>query len=179
MKGAGLLSEIRIGSAAVGLLLLCGCGAAAGPVSSPTLAPATPTVTPTPTAVPTPNLAATAAAAYLAAATKGNAADDALNKAYPATFKSIAQAKRYWTAYLAIERTFLSTIFAIAYPSSMKADVDAQIAAETKVVEDGTELVANPSDNAAYAAYNSDAKAEAATANIIRHDLGLPQVPLT
>jgi hypothetical protein len=177
VKVTGLLSEIRSRGALLGVLLLCGCGAGAS--SSPSLAPATPTATPTPTPVPTPNLAVIAAAAYLAAATTGNAADGAINKAYPATFTSAAQAKRYWTQWLAVERTFLSTIFAIAYPSSMKSDVDAQIAAETKLVEDESELVSAPNDNAVYAAYSSDAKVEAATANIIRHDLGLPQAPLT
>lgn len=61
----------------------------------------------------------------------------------------------------------------------MKADVDAQIAAETKVVADETQLAANPDDTGAYAAFQADVAAEAGTANIVRHDLGLPQVPLT
>jgi hypothetical protein len=175
VKFAGLPRGVLL----LSVLLLCGCGATSSPSSSRALATPAASVTPSPTPAPTPNLAVTAAAAYLAAATTGNAADTALNKAYPATFKSVAQAKRYWSQYLAIEQTFLSKIFAIAYPPFMKADVDAQIAAETKLVGDESELVSNPADTAAYAAYSSDIKAEAGTANVIRHDLGLPQVPLT
>ena len=117
--------------AAIGV---AGCGASP---SAATINPtAVPTATPTATPTPTPNLTVTAAAAYLAAATKANAADAAIYKKYPKTFTSIAQAKRYWTAAEAVDRTFLTTIFAIAYPSFMKADVDAQIAAETKLVAD-------------------------------------------
>jgi hypothetical protein len=105
---------------------------------------------------------------------------DALNKAYPGTtFTSIAQAKRYWSRAVTLERTFLTAIFAITYPSFMKADVDAQIAAETKLVEDDTELAANPTDSAAQATATTDGSAEAGTANVVRHDLSLPQVPLT
>lgn len=165
----------------VTVLLLAGCGAAAGGITSPTVGAATPiaTATPTATPAPTPNLTTTAAAAYLAAATAGNAAGDAINKAYPKTFTSLAQAKHYWSQYEAVDRAFLSTIFAIAYPPFMKADVDAQIAVETKVVEDDSELAVSPNDNAAYAADNTDSTAASAAANIVRHDLGLPQVPLT
>jgi hypothetical protein len=75
-----------------------------------------------------------------------------------------------------IEQTFLTSIFAIAYPPSMKTDVDAQITAETKLVSDEGALQGNPIDATAHAAYETDVTAETATANIVRHDLGLPQV---
>jgi len=169
---------------AVAMIGIAGCGAAASPAST-----ATPTVAattaPAATPAPTPNLTATAAAAYLAAAFAADAGDAAINTrtcgcaTYPKTFTSIAQAKDYWSQFEAVEHTFLTTIFAIAYPAFMKTDVDAQIAAETKVVADEAELASDPTDTAAHAALNTDSTTEAGTANIVRHDLGLPQVPLT
>jgi hypothetical protein len=158
--------------AAIGI---AGCGA-----TNPS-APPTPVATASPSATPaaTPNLTSTAAAAYLAAATTANAAQNAIYKAYPKTFTSLAQAKHYWSQIEAVERTFLTTIFAISYPSFMKADVDAQIADETKVVADYAQLAANPNDSVAYAANQSDNTTATGAANIVRHDLGLPQVPLT
>ena len=168
---------IALGAAGA-LLLLAGCGAAPAATTPAPVATATPTAVPT--ATPTPDLTPAAAAAYLAAATTGNAGFTALYKAYPgSTFASTAQAKRYWSRAETLDRTFLTTIFAISYPASMKADVDAQIAAQTKVVADETALAADPTDNAASAADGTDSTAEAGTANIVRHDLGLPQIPLT
>ncbi len=159
------------------LVVLAGCGAA-GTAAAPVTAPVTATATAAPTSTPTPDLTPTAAAAYLAAATTANAANDALYKTCK-TFTSLAQAKSCWSRYEALDRAFLTTIFAIAYPPTMKVDVDAQIAAETKVVADETALAANPNDNASYAAQATDSTAETATANIVRHDLGLPQVPIS
>jgi hypothetical protein len=164
------------GLAAVGLLSV-GCGSSSPSATTTTPAPV---ATATPTATPTPDYRVTAAAAYLAAADTVNAGFDALNKAYPGTtFTSIAQAKRYWSHAEALDRTFLTAIFAITYPPFMKADVDAQIAAQTKVVADDAELAAAPTDKAAQAADTTDSTAEAGTANVVRHDLSLPQVPLT
>jgi hypothetical protein len=179
VKLAGLLSQVRSGSALIGCLLVCACGAAASASPSPTLALTTPTATATPTPSPTPNLTATAAYAYLAAATTANAADAAINKAYPTNFTSLAQARRYWAQEEAVDRTFLTKIFGIAYPAFMKADVDAQISAETKLVADETSLASTPNDTVAGTAARADGTTEAAAANIVRHDLGLPQVPLS
>ncbi|MGA8634632.1 MAG: hypothetical protein WB805_07230 [Candidatus Dormiibacterota bacterium] len=166
--------------AAVGLLSV-GCGSSSPPATTTTPAPVV-TATPTdvPTATPTPDYRVTAAAAYLAAADTVNSGFDALNKAYPGTtFTSISQAKRYWSQAETLDRAFLTATFAITYPPFMKADVDAQIAAQTKVVADDTELAADPTDKAAQAADTTDSAAEAGTANVVRHDLSLPQGPLT
>ena len=167
------------GFAAVGVLSV-GCGRSSPSATTPTPAPvATATPTAVPTATPTPDYRVTAAAAYLAAADTVYSGFDALNKAYPGTtFTSIAQAKRYWSQAATLDRTFLTTIFAITYPAAMKADVDAEIAAQTKVVAEDTELAADPTDKAAQAAVTTDITAEARAANVVRHDLSLPQVPL-
>ena len=162
--------------AAATLVVLAGCGAA-GTAAAPVTAPVTPTATAAPTSTPTPDLTPTAAAAYLAAATTINAAEAALNKACK-NVTALAGVKSCWSRYEATNRAFLTTIFAIAYPPFMKADVDAQIAAETKTVADEAALAANPNDNASYAAQSTDSTAESATANVVRHDLGLPQVPV-
>jgi hypothetical protein len=173
-----------IGTAIGSIVLLAGCGAAAT-TSAPATAAPTAAATAAPTATPTPDLTPAAAAAYLAAATTGNAAGDALDKAYPgATFKSNAQAKSYWTQAEKIDRAFLTTIFAIAYPPSMKSDVDAQIAAQTKCVSDEATMVYDSTGpdaqyNSDLNVLNADTTTEAGTANVVRHDLGLPQVPLT
>ena len=135
--------QLALISIAMVSAVLAGCGAAAT-TSAP--ATATPTATPTvaPTATPTPNLTPAAAAAYLAAATTANAADAALSKAYPEKSLTDAQAKSMWTRAETINRTFLTAIFAIAYPPSMKSDVDAQIAAQTKCVSDEAAMVSTP-----------------------------------
>jgi hypothetical protein len=157
-----------LAGAGCAIIGLAGCGAAA-----PTGAPAAPTRTVTP--IPTPDLTSTAAAAYLAAANTANAAGNAAYKTCKAA-TSLAQAKSCWSQTEAVDRAFLTTIFGIAYPPSMKVDVDAQIAAETKVVSDEAAMAANPNDNATYAAFNTEGTVETAAANIVRHDLGLPQV---
>jgi hypothetical protein len=157
-------------AALAALVVLVGCGAASN-ASAPTIAPAAPSAS----ATPTPDLTSTASAAYLAAAKTFNAANGAVYTTCK-TFTSLAQAKSCWSRSEAVDRAFLTTIFAIAYPPSMKVDVDAQITALTKVVADETVMAANPNDNATYAAQGTDATAETATANIVRHDLGLPQV---
>jgi hypothetical protein len=104
-----------------------------------------------------------------------NTASDAIYKTCK-TVTSLAQAKTCWSRSEAVERAFLTAIFAIAYPPSMKADVDAKIAGETKTVSDEATLAANPNDSAAFSADRADGSAETAAANIVRHDLGLPQV---
>jgi hypothetical protein len=154
---------------------IAGCGATTSPATTVPTAAATATPAATPT--PTPNLTPTAAAAYLAAATTGNSATHIINKTCT-TITSRAQGARCWSRYEAVERAFLTTIFAIQYPVFMKIDVDAQIAAETKVINDYVALAANPYDSVAYASAHTDSGAMTGAANIVRHDLGLPQVPL-
>ena len=75
---------------------------------------------------------------------------------------------------------FLAGLYAIVFPVEMKADVNALIAAETKVAaaEHALAQSSNPSyDQADYTAVHSND--EVAAAGIVRHDLGLPPVPLT
>jgi hypothetical protein len=169
-------STIALILGAAGALFLVGCGAAPAATTPAPVATATPTAVPT--ATPTPDLTPAAAAAYLAAATTVNAGFTALNKAYPASM-SLAQAKRYWSQAEKLDRTALTTIFAIAYPASMETDVNAMIAAQTKVVADDSALAADPNDKAAYAANTTDTTAASAASNVVRRDLGLPQIPLT
>jgi hypothetical protein len=175
-------SGVPLAILGISALSLAGCGGIPPPAAT-AVPTAVATAAPTPT--PTPNLIPAAAAAYLAAATTANAADAALSKAYPAAKSmSDAQAKTYWTRAETIDRTFLTAIFAIAYPPLMKSDVDAQIAAQTKVVSDeGAMVYDSTGSNAQYntdlAAVNADSATDTGTANVVRHDLGLPQVPLT
>jgi hypothetical protein len=173
MTKRGLAAPAAIACAILGL---AGCGAATAVTTAPpTIAPATPTALPTP--APTLDLTASAAAAYLAAANKGNAAYTALGKtACGATTYTVSLGKSCWPKWAAIEQTFLTVIFGINYPASMKSDVDGQISTETKLIGDESTLAANPADATAHAAYQADSTAQTAAANIVRHDLGLPQV---
>ncbi|PZR80605.1 MAG: hypothetical protein DLM65_07710 [Candidatus Aeolococcus gillhamiae] len=156
-------------------LVVCACGSTASGGAA-----LTPSATPTPlpsTPAPTPNLLANASAAYLAAATTANAADNALAKTFCGkTTYTTAQAKTCWPKYAAIEQTFLTAIYAIQYPPAMKVDVDAQITAVTKIIQGEGALAVSPSDIAAFNAWRTDTTAGVGAANIVRHDLGLPQV---
>lgn len=131
-------------------------------------------------ASPTPDLKAAAAAAYLQAAPTANAANDQINKGQcgASSWPSAAVATSCWKQYLAVDQTFLNAIYAINYPPEMKSDVDAQISAETKVVSDETTLEADPTNTTAQNSLQTDENAQTAAANIVRHDLGLPQVSL-
>jgi hypothetical protein len=178
-KGSHLDLWVRafiVGSIAC-LVVACGAAATASPAS------ATPSrvVTPVPTVAPTPDLFATAAIAYLAAANTINASN-ALAAKTPSCktqgghYTSTAAAKACWAQYSAADKIFLSAIYAISYPPSMKADTDAQITAMTKEATDDDELAFDPTTPGLVATENADSTAESATANIVRHDLGLPQV---
>jgi hypothetical protein len=167
-----------LAGAGCAVLALAGCGAATAITTAPpTIAPAAPTAVPTP--APTPDLTVSAAAAYLAAATTVNAASAALNKtACGASTYTQSVAKSCWPKWIAQDQAFLTAIYGIKYPASMKSDVDSQISAQTRVVADDTALAADWLDATAGAAVRADDAAETAAANIVRHDLGLPQVPV-
>lgn len=126
----------------------------------------------TSTATATPNVLRDAARAYLAAATTIDAAGASLYKRCE-TVSSLVQVQSCWSAAEAIDRSFLTKIFLVDYPPAMKSDVDAQFAAETKLVADEAQLASNPDDLIAAAAVTTDRDAETADANIVRHDLGL------
>jgi hypothetical protein len=153
------------------LMTACGASSGGGATSSATVGTAS-------TVAPTPDARAIAAQQYLAAATTANSADKALGKTVcgQTTYSTAAQAKSCWSKYVVVEQAFLTSIFGITYPPPMKPDVDAQITAETKVVADESTLAGNPVDATAHAAYETDTTAATGTANIVRHDLGLPQV---
>jgi hypothetical protein len=172
----GLMCPVLAGTAVAALVVMVGCGAAAGTASAPTpsIVPATPTAIPTP--APTPDLTASAAAAYLAAAKPLNAATAALNRtACGASTYTQSVAKNCWPKYVVLDQAFLTAVFGIKFPASMKSDADSLITALTKVVADDRALAANYLDPAG-AELRPDSAAELAAANIVRHDLGLPQV---
>jgi hypothetical protein len=164
------LSSALLGT--VTLLTLAGCG---GTASSSLVS------TPTPTApTPTANLTAVAAAAYLAAATAANTATD--NPQHKATCNSttIANNKACFAQGFTIEEKFLTTISAITFPDSMKADVSALISTNTKEAQLDNTLSqeANPgADSVDYNALKAVLNDSAAASGVVRHDLGLPPVP--
>jgi hypothetical protein len=169
------LSSALLGT--ITLLTLTGCG---GTPSSSLVSTPTPTPTATPAPAPTANLTATAAAAYLAAATTANVATD--NPQHKATCNSatIANNKACYAQEFTLEEQFLTTISAITFPDSMKADVSALISANTKEAQLDNTLSqeANPNaDTLDYNALKGVVNDASAASGVVRHDLGLPPVP--
>lgn len=155
------------------LLTLAGCGGTASSslVSTPT-APAAPT--------PTANLSAVAAAAYLAAATAANTATDKPQHKATCNSTTIANNKACFAQEFTIQEQFLTTISAITFPDSMKADVSALISTNTKEAQLDNTLrqEANPgADSVDYNALKAVVNDSAAASGVVRHDLGLPPVP--
>jgi hypothetical protein len=73
-----------------------------------------------------------------------------------------------------------TTISAITFPDTMKADVSALISAETKQaqLENTLSQQANPNaDTLDYNALNAAGNDSTAASGVLRHDLGLPPVP--
>jgi hypothetical protein len=139
-----------------------------------------PAVPLTPKPPPTVNQAA--AAAYLAAATTFNAADDAASKLCPGNTPTTAQLTACYGAYYTADQAFIQAIFAITFPPEMKADVDGLIKAETQVASADDSIASSSDPNSDYADFATDRTAgndEVAAAGVVRHDLGLPPVPLS
>ena len=127
---------------------------------------------------PAPTVKQTAAAAYLAAATKSNTATDAANALCPGASPPVAQLTACYTALSAVEKQFIQDIFAITFPPEMKADVDALISSNTQLESAYNGLAHNPTtDYADAATINTQGSAAVAASGVMRHDLGLPPVP--
>jgi len=137
---------------------------------------------PSPTADPTPDpeaLRTTAAAQYLAAATKANKANKALNRKFPKTFKSLKQARRYWRASAKIEGTFIAKIRIIQVPPDTAADMRkliARVAASQAIELEAAHAKSWLSLSRTDAAMDKIFRRHTAAANLVRSDLGLPPV---
>ena len=158
--------------------LLASCGAAANtpyPSATPQHATATETATPSPS--PTPNLTTQAAQAYLQAATTADNADSAIPNgdllSNPSKASSLSQLVPPVKAYDQIDQTFLNSLYAIHFPTADQADASALIRDVTQDISDGQGFVADPNT----ANWTSFADVNTAPdANVLRHDLGLPQL---
>jgi hypothetical protein len=161
--------------------LVAGCGssgsAPAAPIPTPTTAP---TATTAPT--PTPNLLATAAQQYLALATTLNAQETTLGNGACKSFTTTVQWHACYSQSLPLDHKWLNGLYMITFPSSMMSDVNAMISAETKVLSFEASLADSPNPSADTSDYNGDNTATSdaqAAAGVVRHDLGLPPVPVS
>ena len=160
------------------LAAACG-GTAGGGMTSRTPAAATQAKT-TATPSPTPDLQAQAAQAYLQAATTANTADatipdgDLLSN--PSTASALSDLVAPVQAYDSIEQTFLTSLYAIKFPAADQADANTFIRDVTADLADGQGFVTDPN----IADWNAFANVDTSPdANVLRHDLGLPQVSAT
>jgi hypothetical protein len=150
-------------------LALAGCGAAA----APSAATATPTIT--------PNVQQAAATAYLAEAVKFNDAIAAASTLCPGPTNTAAQLKACYGALYTAEEAHIQAVFAIKFPAGMKADVNQLITTNTQVASasEGLSTSSDPAtDDTDLASVNTEQNASTAAAELVRHDLGLPPVPL-
>jgi hypothetical protein len=160
-------------------LALVGCGAAAtGAIatSSPTVV-ATPASTVAPT--PTPDGRAIAAQQYLAAVTADNTAVDVANAAQNKLpnsapwSASVPSSRKLYAADQAEE----TAVFAIHFPPDMAADASAIISALNSELATLGNFIRSPGQST----WDTCIAANTATgsaSNAVRHDLGLPPVPL-
>jgi hypothetical protein len=146
------------------LLALCACGS-------------TTSVTPPPTADPT--VRAAAAQAYNAAAAKANAAKSVL-QAGPCKTSDNASLKACSGGLAAAEQAFETDLLKITFPPDAKADADALVAIDKRVVAEEVSFAnsANPQADATdFTAIESDDKRLAAAVAALRRDLGLAPPP--
>jgi hypothetical protein len=148
-------------------LSLAACGSQASGTSIVPAAP--PAATPT----PTPDLYPSAKAAYLAAASTGNVAvgkaNTALNNA-----TTIAQATAAYKLMVVVHTNVRAALFAITFPTNMKADVNALIGATSDAILAFNDAADDPTASGPQAAISAAYAAVVAASNSIRHDLGLP-----
>jgi hypothetical protein len=131
---------------------------------------------------PPPTVKQATAVAYLTAATTSNAASDAAFKLCPGNSPTAAQLKACYGADYTAEQAFIQAIFAINFPAEMKTDVDALIKANTQEASALNGLAGSSNPNSDYSdagTLKTAADAGVAAAGVIRHDLGLPPVPLS
>jgi hypothetical protein len=122
---------------------------------------------------------AIAAQAYLALVTPLNAQDDALVKGVCKSFTTNPQWRACYSKLVPIDQKFLTGVYAITFPASMKSDVDALITDETKLLSYDTTLAEEASPNLDTTTYNAESAistAGSAASGIVRHDLGLPPI---
>ena len=132
-------------------------------------------------AKPTPTVKEAAASEYLAAATTYNAAIDAASKLCPGATDTNAQLAACYSGYYKADQAFQQAVFAIRFPPGMTADVDALITACSLQTQADYGIATSPDPNGDYsgiAADNTAAANASAAASVVRHDLGLPPVPV-
>jgi hypothetical protein len=137
----------------------------------------TTSVTPSPTVDPA--VRAAAAQAYSAAAAKANAAKAVLQSG-PCMKSDNASLKACSSGLAAAEQTFENDLLTIAFPPDAKADADALIAIDKRVVAEEVSFAnsANPQADATdFTAIESDDKLLAAAVAAVRRDLGLAPPP--
>lgn len=178
-KGVRKLSSIVL---LAGACWLAGCGG--GATTTQSNATESPTARPTPTATPTPDVRLVAAQQYLQMASRANQAGAAVDqhtvdgtKCGAQTYPNNTVTVGCFKQYLAVDAETLKEIYAIVFPSDMRADVNALISAQTRIVSDETMIVSSPNNDAAWNALQTDESVKTAAANVVRHDLGLPPVP--
>lgn len=150
--------------ALVALVFMCACGSTAS-------------VTPSPTADPA--LRAAAAQAYSAAAAKANAAKATL-QAGPCTQSDNASLKACSSGLATAEQSFANDLLKISFPADARADADALIAIDKRVIAEEVSFAnsANPQADATdFSAIESDDKLLAAAVAAVRRDLGLAPPP--
>jgi hypothetical protein len=176
------MRHVRMGLLLVSAILLmsaCGGTSANVPLAAPTPNPtAEPTVLPT----PTPNLLATAGQQYLALVAPLNAQITALDKGACKTYTTNAQWHACYSKLVSLDTAFLAGFYKIVFPASMKSDVDAAISAYVKLQSLDSTLATEPAPNQDVAGYNAQRAAGAdgeAALGVVRHDLGLPPLPVS
>jgi hypothetical protein len=161
------------------VLFMAACGGSASPVANTPSAVAS---APTPTAIPptpTPDVRAVAAQQYLAAVGAYNTVNDAFNatiKRVPSTAPWSALVPAVRTIYAA-ETAFERTVFAIHFPPDMAADTSTIVSATNSDLVAQSNFISDPSQSS-WGTWTAASTATGSASNAMRHDLGLPPLPL-
>jgi hypothetical protein len=118
-----------------------------------------------------------AAQAYLQAATTANTADATIPNgdllSNPSTVSTLSQLVAPVQAEDSIEQTFLTSLYAINFPSADQLDANTFIRDVTAEIADGQGFATDPTTADWNIFANTDLSPDA---DVLRHDLGLPQV---
>jgi hypothetical protein len=178
-RGPAAVKSIAASSLFIVAALAAACGSTAGggTTTQTPIAARQPNTTATPTPSPTPDLQAQAAQTYLQAATTANNADAAIPNgdllSNPGTASTLSQLVPPVQAYVSIDQTFLNSLYAIKFPAADQLDVNAFIRDLTAEIAGGQEFATDPNSANWETFANIDTSSDA---NVLRHDLGLPQV---